>query len=116
MSRDDLNGINTVHDAVVRGAVEIAPNIVMCDIQQGQSGRGKVWTPSLIRPLSNDPTRWTTMADVKPSRLSYRKNQWRARLFGYADVDNMSRYCECYMPDELRAVQFMIRNAPEFLK
>jgi len=111
----------------IRNAQAVGDGIFLCDAQRGTKGRGKVWTPTLLRPnpdagvvsypgmpYEQTQPNQLEMAYVKPATSQYRKGQFKAHLWCY--VGGAYRSVTAYFESEALAVQFALRNAAEFIK
>ena len=113
----------------IRNAQPIGDGVFLVEWQRGTKGTGKTWYmgvvhrhpqggqprdpkyPSYINPL------WDFFGHAKLGQSSYR-GDWKVNM--WADEPNTKigqrRWLEAYFNDSMTAIQFMVRNAVEFLK
>lgn len=122
------DGPLTKHGPYIRNAQPIGRGLFLVEAQRGTQAKGKVWYPLVLAPnpcfgkprypgsTAIDDRQLQEVAEVKVAQGKYQiPGTMKAIVYG-THADEKRRFIEGYFPDEVEAVQFIVRNATEMFK
>ncbi len=109
------------HRRFIKNAQPLAPGIWLAETQRSHKGKGKIWYMGLIRtnPEYRGDDAFPEFIQFGVCRVA--TSQWRLpwKVFMWGQCTTVSerpRSIEAYFEDSMVGIQFMVRNAVEFIK
>lgn len=118
------------HGPFIRNAQPIGGDVFLVEWQRGAKGKGKTWYMGLVRrhpqagqvchpqyPAMGTYGDWDFFGHAKLGQSAYR-GDWKVNMWAEepGSTTGQRRWLEAYFNDSMTAIQFMVRNAVEFLK